>query len=63
MANEKLRAMMKQEQIFMWQIADKLGLNETTVIKKFRHELTEGQRNNVLSAIEEIKLDRLKEQK
>lgn len=59
MANETLRAKMKEDKVFMWQIADKLGLNETTVIKRFRHELKPGQRNEVLSAIEEIKLDRL----
>lgn len=63
MANEILRAKMKKDKIFFWEIADKLGLNETTVIKRFRHELKPEQRNEVLSAIEEIKLDRLEEQK
>ncbi len=58
MANEMLRAMMKKDRIFMWQVADKLGLNETTVIKRFRHELQPEQRNEVLSAIEEIKKER-----
>ncbi len=58
MANEMLRAKMKEERIFMWQIADKLGLNETTVIKRFRHELKPRQIGEVLAAIQAIKMDR-----
>lgn len=44
-------------------VAKKLNVNETSFCKWFREELSEERKQQVMSAIEEIKLDRLKEQK
>ena len=63
MNNEQIRALMKQNNIFMWQVAKKLNVYETSFCKWFREELSEERKQLVLSAIEEIKLDRLKAQK
>ena len=63
MNNAKIRALMKQNNIFMWQVAKKLNIYETSFSKLFREELSEERKQQVLSAIEEIKLDRLKSQK
>lgn len=62
MCNKEIRAIMKKERIFIWQIAEKIHVHETTMIKRFRTELTEDRKAEVLSAIEEIRLDRLKSQ-
>lgn len=51
---------MKKENIYIWQIANKLSIHETTLIKRFRTELPEDRKTEVLSAIEEIRLERLK---
>lgn len=58
MCNEEIRAIMKREHIFMWQIAQMLSLHETTVIKYFRVEMTEERKEQVLSAIEKIRKQR-----
>ena len=54
---------MRDNNIYMWQVAKKLKVNETSFCKWFREELSEERKQQVMSAIEEIKLDRLKEQK
>lgn len=63
MSNREIEYLLKQEGIYKWQIAKKIGIHETTFVRWFRKELTQEQIQQVLSAIEEIKLGRLKEQK
>ena len=63
MNNQQIKDLMKQNNIFMWQVAKKLGVYETSFSKWFREELSEERKQQVLSAIEEIKLDRLKVKK
>lgn len=63
MNNEQIKDLMKENSIFMWQVAKKLNVYETSFCKWFREELSEERKQQVLSAIEEIKLDRLKSQK
>ena len=62
MNNQEIKELMKQNKIFMWQVAKKLNVYETSFCKWFREELSEERKQQVLSAIEEIKLDRLKAQ-
>ena len=63
MSNKELECLMKQENIYKWQVAKKIGIHETSFIRWFREELSEERKQKVMLAIEEIKLDRLKEQK
>lgn len=63
MRNTEIEKLLREEKIYKYQVAKKLGIHETSFIRWFREELTEEQLQQVLSAIEEIKLDRLKEQK
>lgn len=63
MSNKEIKELLHRENIYMWQVAKKLGVHETTFCKWFRDELSQEQAQRVLSAVEEIKLDRLKEQK
>ena len=60
MSNEKIRAMMRENNIFMWQVAKKLIVYESSFSKWFREELSEERKQRVISAIEEIIADRLK---
>lgn len=62
MDNNTLRNLLKREKIYMWEVADKLGIHETTLIKKFRRELTKDQQLQIISAIESIKLSRMKDE-
>lgn len=59
MCNQEIRAIMKEQRIFMWQIAQVLHLHETTVIKYFRVEMPDDRKVKILSAIEQIRQDRL----
>lgn len=62
MNNKEIKDLLKAEHIYMWQVAKVLNIHETTFIRWFRDELSEERKRVVLSAIEEIKLDRLKAQ-
>ena len=63
MSNKEIKALMKENKIFMWQVAKKLGVYETSFCKWFREELSTERQQMIVSAVEEIKLERLKEQK
>lgn len=41
-ANRALREEMKHHNIVLWRLADEIGMNESTLCRKLRHEL-EGQ--------------------
>lgn len=62
MTNKDLKANIKEENIYMWQVANKLNVHESTFSKWFREELSNERKLQVMSAIEEIRLDRLNEQ-
>lgn len=63
MNNKQIERLLKQEQIYKWQIAEKLKLHETSFCRWWRRELSDEQVRRILSAVEEIKLERLKAQK
>ena len=63
MSNKEIEYLLKQEKIYKWQVAKRLGIHETTFVRWFRNELTKEQVNQVILAVEEIKLDRLTNQK
>ena len=53
MNNEQIRAVMHDNNIYMWQVAKKLNVYETSFCKWFREELSEERKQQVLSAIED----------
>lgn len=63
MSNKEIERLLKQEKIYKWQVAKKIGIHETSFVRWFREQLSQEQERRILSAVEEIKLDRLKEQK
>lgn len=63
MSNNEIKNLLKKENIYMWEVAKMLQIHETTFIKWFREPLTKGQQLQVLSAVECIKLVRIRQQK
>lgn len=54
MNNQEIRQTAKKSGVKLWQIADKLGINDGNFSRKLRHELTETERVNILNIIAEL---------
>ncbi len=54
MTNQEIRQTAKKSGVKLWQIADKLGINDGNFSRKLRHELTEAERVNILNIIAEL---------
>ena len=54
MNNQDLRTCAKEHGVFLWQIADALGVSEPTLTRRFRKELDSVERERILRAIERI---------
>lgn len=54
MTNHEIRQTAKKSGVKLWQIADKLGINDGNFSRKLRHELTETERVNILNIIAEL---------
>ena len=55
MKNEQIRKLAQNRGIKLWQIADKFGLSDGNFSRKLRHELTEEEKQKVITIIEELK--------
>lgn len=55
MSSEQIKQLLKEEGIYMWQVAKALKVHETSFCKWFREDLTSEQVQQVLSAVETIK--------
>ena len=53
--NTEIRAAAKSAGVFLYEIAEKLGVSEPTFNRYLRKELPEGLKAKALAAIEEIK--------
>ena len=60
MNNADIAVLLRKEGIYRWEIARKLGIHEGTFSRWFRNELSREQVRQIIGAIEEIKLDRVK---
>lgn len=54
MANQGIRHTAKQNGIKLWQVADRLGIAETTLCRRLRHELPEKEQEQIISIILEM---------
>ena len=59
MTNHDIRKALKEANIRQWQLAEELHISEWTLIRRFRHELSDEEKKKAFEAIEKIK----KEQK
>lgn len=55
MANERVREAAKAAGVHLWEVADALGINDTNLSRKLRHEFSDADREQVLAIIKAIK--------
>lgn len=54
MANNIIRTRAKETGVKLWQIADKLGINDGNLSRKLRKELPEAEQTKILNIINEL---------
>jgi hypothetical protein len=55
MANETVKLYAKSNGVYLWQIADRLGINDGNFSKRLRKELPARQKEEIFKIIEELK--------
>ena len=55
--NTDIRKAAKESGVFLWEIADKLGVSEPTVNRYLRKEMSDRQKAKFFAAIEQVKLE------
>ena len=58
--NIQIRGDLRAARIPLWRLADELGVSESTVLRRLRHELTPADREAFREAAERIKASRLR---
>ena len=58
LANQVIREQAKARGVRLWEIADKLGINDGNFSRKLRRELPEEEREKVLGIIEKLASER-----
>jgi hypothetical protein len=54
MANQEIRMIARESKVFLWRVAEKLGVSEPTLTRKLRYELPEEEKQRILSIIREL---------
>lgn len=54
MCNKEIREAAKQAGVCLWQIAERLGVNDGNFSRKLRRELSENDRTRVMEIIAEL---------
>lgn len=52
--NQKIRKYAQDKKIKLWQIAERLGLQDSNFSRKLRHELSEHETKAVIAIIDEL---------
>ena len=55
--NTDIRKAAKESGVFLWEIADKLGVSEPMVNRYLRKEMSDSQKAKFFAAIEQVKLE------
>ena len=58
MNNSDIRAEAKKNCVFLYEVADKLGISEPTMTRMLRRELPQEKKNDIYKAISEIAASR-----
>lgn len=53
-ANADIRSAVRRNGLYLWQIADKLGINDGNFSRKLRHELPDEEKQKIFAIIEEL---------
>ena len=54
MTNKEIRETAKKSSVYLWQIADELGITDGNFSRKLRKELPENEKNKILGIIEKL---------
>lgn len=54
MKNKDIREAAKQAGVFLWQIAERLGVNDGNFSRKLRRELSSQEREKIMEIINEL---------
>ncbi len=54
MTNRDIREYAKSKAVFLWQIADKLNINDGNFSRKLRKELSDAESSKIIRYIDEI---------
>ena len=49
MTNQELKQYMKKRKIYQWRVAERLGIQETALSRRFRHEIGERDKKNIIA--------------
>ena len=52
--NQELREYAKNKDVKLWEVAEVLGINDGNFSRKLRKELTDTERDNILSIIDKV---------
>ncbi len=52
--NKDIRLAVKETGVKMWQLADKMGIADTTLCRRLRKELPEEQKRRILEIVDEL---------
>lgn len=52
--NKEIRDAAKESGVHLWQIAERIGINDGNFSRKLRRELPEQERNHILGVINEL---------
>ena len=55
--NENIKKYAKDNNVKLWQIADKLGVCDTGFSKRLRHPLSRVEENKIFAIVDEIAID------
>ena len=54
MKNVEIRNRAKERGVFLWKIAEKLGINDGNLSRRLRKELSESQKEQIFGIIDEL---------
>ena len=52
--NQRIREHAKNKGVKLWEVADILGIHESALSRKLRKELSDTERDNILSIIDKV---------
>ena len=58
MRNEAIREYAKEKGVKLWEIADAMGITDSTLSRQLRHELEEAARTQIFSLVDQIVAER-----
>lgn len=54
MKNCDVKTVAKKKGVYLWQVAEALGMADTTLCRKLRKELTAGEKERIFSIIDQL---------